>query len=374
MSKTSGKRTDSSSTKQALREHRLGQQPLTERGPRGKEAAALEAAQEIIWDAWELNGRQQRIALAKKALEVSHLCADAYVMLAFEAAKTPKEAMELYRHGVEAGEKALGRAAFRDDVGAFWGILETRPYMRALHGLAQTIWDAGDRDETVTYYRELLRLNPNDNQGIRYLLLDCLLVLGRDSEAADLLKQYEDDGAGAWAWSEALLAFRVDGDNLASRQALAQAVEANPHIPAYLLGRKKMPRQLPEYISWGDASEAVAYVHGAMEAWAAAPGALAWLAAAEPSLDTSETDDDGPGMEAELQLDTDAIDDAVLALLYLGLHDHVRAWKTFDWEAMNRLHAKGLMSNPVGKAKSVALTAEGVERSRQLLQRMFVKQ
>ena len=51
-----------------------------------------------------------------------------------------------------------------------------------------------------------------------------------------------------------------------------------------------------------------------------------------------------------MDMDRDRIDEAVLALLYIGLHDQVRAWKSFDWEAMNRLHARGLISNPVGKA------------------------
>jgi hypothetical protein len=54
-------------------------------------------------------------------------------------------------------------------------------------------------------------------------------------------------------------------------------------VPAYLLGNKKMPRQLPAYISWGDEDEAIAYVHAAAEAWAAASGALQWLAAARPA-------------------------------------------------------------------------------------------
>ena len=51
-----------------------------------------------------------------------------------------------------------------------------------------------------------------------------------------------------------------------------------------------------------------------------------------------------------MDIDTDRIDEAVLALLWLGLHDGLRAWKTFDWDAMDRLHAKGLIHDPVGKA------------------------
>ena len=48
-----------------------------------------------------------------------------------------------------------------------------------------------------------------------------------------------------------------------------------------------------------------------------------------------------------MAFDTDRIDEAVLALLYLGLHDDSRAWKGFDWDAMNRLHEKGMIENPV---------------------------
>lgn len=57
-----------------------------------------------------------------------------------------------------------------------------------------------------------------------------------------------------------------------------------------------------------------------------------------------------------MDLDTDRIDDAVLGLLYLTLHDEFRAWKGFDWDTLNRLHEKGMIGNPVGKAKSVVFT------------------
>ena len=248
----------------------------------GPHENAIDAAQDIIYDAWDSSDKKRRIALAKKALEISPLCADAYVLLAQETARNLDEAIDIYRQGVEAGEKALGKVAFREDVGHFWGLLETRPYMRACHGLAQTLWDKGLRDEAVTHYKDMLRLNPNDNQGIRYLLMDCLLILGRDGEAATLFKRYKDDGSAAWSWSHALLAFRRSGDCPVSRSALSQAIGDNTHVAALLLGDKKMPRQLPAYIGMGDKSEAVAYVHGAAAAWAATPGALVWLKTFQP--------------------------------------------------------------------------------------------
>lgn len=74
-----------------------------------------------------------------------------------------------------------------------------------------------------------------------------------------------------------------------------------------------------------------------------------------------------------MDIDDDKIDDAVLALLYLTLDRDGRAWKGFDWTAMNRLHEKGMILNPVGKAKSVVLTEEGIARSKQLFRDMFSK-
>ena len=243
----------------------------------GTQTTAIEAAQEIIYNAWEAGDRRKRVALAKKALALSPLCADAYVLLAQETARDLDQEIDLYRQGVLTGEKALGKACFREDVGHFWGLLETRPYMRARQGLAQKLWDKGSRDEAVAHFKDMLRFNPNDNQGIRYLLIDCLLLLGRDEEAADLTTTYKEDGSAAWIWSRALLAFRRSGEQTEAREMLSCAHNENRHVAPLLLGDKKMPRQLPAYISCGSKDEAVAYVHGAAPAWSATPGAIAWL-------------------------------------------------------------------------------------------------
>lgn len=72
-------------------------------------------------------------------------------------------------------------------------------------------------------------------------------------------------------------------------------------------------------------------------------------------------------------IDTDKIDRAVLALLYLTLHDGYRAWKGHDWDAMDRLHERGFISNPAGKAKSVVFTREGLAEAQRLFQKMFGK-
>jgi hypothetical protein len=74
-----------------------------------------------------------------------------------------------------------------------------------------------------------------------------------------------------------------------------------------------------------------------------------------------------------MDIDTEKIDEAVLALLYLTLHDGSRAWKSFDWDAMNRLHEKGFISSSIGKAKSVLLTDQGLQESERLFKKLFAK-
>ena len=115
-----------------------------------------------MYEAFETQGAR-RVTLAHEALEISPDCADAYLLLAEEATSSLEEARELLEQGVAAGERALGPEPFEGDVGYFWGLIETRPYMRARAALAETLWALGGREEAVAHQRELLRLNPNDN-------------------------------------------------------------------------------------------------------------------------------------------------------------------------------------------------------------------
>ena len=76
-------------------------------------------------------------------------------------------------------------------------------------------------------------------------------------------------------------------------------------------------------------------------------------------------------------MDRDRIDEAVLALLYPGIHEHyraipgARAWKSLDWDAMERLPVKGLISDPATKARSVMLTEAGLREAEAAFRRLF---
>jgi len=74
-----------------------------------------------------------------------------------------------------------------------------------------------------------------------------------------------------------------------------------------------------------------------------------------------------------MEYDENKIDEMVLALLFLTLHDDNRAWKGHDWDAMDRLHVKGYISSPATSAKSVVLTDEGMRRSEELFNKHFGK-
>jgi tetratricopeptide (TPR) repeat protein len=237
---------------------------------------ALFEAQDLMYEAFDASGGR-RAALARQALAISPDCADAYLLLAEETAASLEEARRLLEQGVAAGERALGPEPFEEDVGYFWGLFETRPYMRARAALAETLWALDRRDEAVGHHRELLRLNPNDNQGLRYLQAAWLLWLEAYDELEALFAAYEDDAAAALAYTRALAAFRRAGPSPDARRFLDKARVMNPHVTAYLTGQKALPERLPDSVGFGDESEAVDYASGAGTLWASVPGALAWL-------------------------------------------------------------------------------------------------
>lgn len=72
-----------------------------------------------------------------------------------------------------------------------------------------------------------------------------------------------------------------------------------------------------------------------------------------------------------MKINEEKIDEMILALMHLSLHDNGRAWKSFDWDSLNRLHEKNLICNPISKAKSVLLTEEGKKLAEQLFKKHF---
>ena len=149
--------------------------------------------------------------------------------------------------------------------------------MRARAGLAGTLLQLGDIDSALAHYCDMLKLNPNDNQGIPYVLAGCLLRQDNDSALKELLAAYAD-GSASWLYTRALVAFRESRDSDGQAAALVRgAWSANEHVPAILTGTKPPAIWDDGYVTMGGPDEATDYVTGCGSAWHRTPGAVAWL-------------------------------------------------------------------------------------------------
>ena len=137
----------------------------------------------------------------------------------------------------------------------------------------------------------MLRLNPGDNQGIRYVLARCFMK-NRDIEALrQLLEQFDEDGTGLWLYTRALVAFRDNGAKDKTAAELARkACKANRHVPAALAGAKTVKSSMNGYVTIGGEDEAAHYVDEWGFDWVTTPGAVDWLAQIAADMASTQMD------------------------------------------------------------------------------------
>jgi len=147
--------------------------------------------------------------------------------------------------------------------------------MRALHNLTLVLWASGEREEAAGLADRMLRLNPNDNQGIRYLALAWHPVLGNWRRVEQLLRKYRGE-----ARTEYLYAYCLDcvRRSVGADDALDAAMAVNPHVPAMLLSQLQQPLdRTVTSTAYGSEEEAAFYVMFNLSAWTSVPAALGWL-------------------------------------------------------------------------------------------------
>src|SRR5699024_1857923 len=125
-------------------------------------------AQDLLFDAGETSGAKRK-RLIQQALEIHPLSSDAYLLMAEDEWDIDQQ-LKLLKKAIDVGEQDLGDEFFKKNYGHFWGIIETRPYMRAKATYGMALERLGLAEEAIDEYTNLLELNPNDNQGIRYML------------------------------------------------------------------------------------------------------------------------------------------------------------------------------------------------------------
>ncbi|MFJ5759627.1 SEC-C metal-binding domain-containing protein [Neobacillus sp. NPDC093182] len=233
-----------------------------------------ERAQQLVYDAMEVQGLK-RYKLAEEAINLDPNCVDAYVIL-IENSTSLQEALMLSEKAMKVGEKELGKAFFVENKGHFWGMFETRPYMRAKAQYADALYQLGKITEAIQQYEEILVLNPNDNLGARYMLFALYLDKGELSKAEKLLNQYEEETAPG-LYNKLLLELFKKGFSTKAGKMLKEAKKQNPYVIPFLTGKKRLPNHMPEYHSWGDENEAVIYVDEHLRLWKNIEGIQEWL-------------------------------------------------------------------------------------------------
>lgn len=190
-----------------------------------------------------------------------------------------EEDLEATRGIVALAERRLGKKVFAESAGHFWGYLETRPYMRARGDLAGLLAEAGRLDEAAAEWEALLALNTSDNQGFRYLLLPFNLERARLDKADAIFSAYPDEDklCVVFTWCRVLECL-LRKDEARAAQALAGARTQNGFAEAYILGHRKIPRDIPARYALGSREEAESYALELRSSWSAHPEALKWLA------------------------------------------------------------------------------------------------
>jgi len=265
---------DSIEEANAFLNQQMSKQPS--KGRKQSKISKQEQALDLIYDAMEEPNPKLRIKMAHDALLLDPDCADAYNILAEEAATSAKEMAYYFEQGMRAGERALGQAFFEENKGHFWGYLPTRPYMRAKKGFADMCLEMHNVQEAIKHYKELLELNPNDNQGVR----DSLVLTYQESgewKAADALIRKYDERSATFDFSRVIVEYGMKPKSPKLSVLIKDAHNTNKHVIPLLLGKTKLPPQMPEYYGFGDKDEAVMYVHMAKHLWQSRPELLQLL-------------------------------------------------------------------------------------------------
>ena len=235
----------------------------------------IERAQDLAFDAMDAEDAQEARRLAEAALELDHECIDALVLVSLFAPSPSAQEAQL-RKAVKAGERRLGKKFFEENKGHFWGLLETRPYMRARQRLARVLVMQKRPHEATGHYEALLELCPNDNLGVRFELLGLYLLSDQMEAALEVVERYREDCTAFMQWGAVLVYFTLRRFEEAER-TLHAARRANRHVERYFVDDRAPMPDLPAFHGIGDKNEAAYCAFHQTIAWRLRPLAQYWL-------------------------------------------------------------------------------------------------
>ena len=240
-----------------------------------------EKAQDLVLEAYELSPDKAKINI-DKALKLNPDCIEAYYFLA-DMQETPEKVVAMFDKGIAIGRKLFGGDFLEANRGHFWGINATRPFMQCLYQKAFFLLMMKKTDEGISILKEMIELNPHDNQGARYLLFSALAMSPTpDVEYFKTLdKLYADDDSTQVLYPRALFAFKTEGNSAAARKKVIKAYKANPFVIDLLLDDEYQLALTGGY-SPGSKEEAEEYLLYGLLTWFSNMDALEWM------LDTIE--------------------------------------------------------------------------------------
>ena len=200
--------------------------------------------------------------LYRKAVKLDPSHGDALTHLgiaAYERGRL-KQAEALYRAAIEAEEPKLERDG--DEV--HWGFIENRPYLRALGNLALCHRRRRHWEDALEIHLRMLRLNPNDNQGVRALVGEELHRVGRLEEAIAAHERAQEFPACNFGLALALLAAGRATD---AALPLLRGMVANRYVAPMLLGEPWGRLECSHMTSLAEPEEANAYVEDVGDLW-----------------------------------------------------------------------------------------------------------
>lgn len=118
-----------------------------------------------------------------------------------------------------------------------WSNLDNRPFLRSCQILGLEYQDRKQHQEAIYHYKEILDYNEGDNQGARYLLLQCLFALKDYDTAAGFLKKHKDDWGIDFVYGKLLLAI-INDEQKKIIPLLHDALKRNECVPAEIIKSK----------------------------------------------------------------------------------------------------------------------------------------
>ena len=184
---------------------------------------------DLLEEAYEAETEEEARKLAKKALEVYPDNIDAQTFLANMEEK-PINRLKKLDWAIENARKILEEKGFfeKDNIGDFWMIVETRPYMRARNFKVEILMFLGRYREATKECEELLELCESDNIGIRYKLIGLYCFLEEFDKCEKLFKKYNEDSA--FMLLPMSIMYYKKGDYKKAEKMLNRLDEENPYI------------------------------------------------------------------------------------------------------------------------------------------------